>query len=208
MTHVSEKIHLDVILSDRFADAFTYALHLHRYQSRKVNAVPYISHLMAVAALVLEDGGSEDEAIAALLHDAVEDQGGEPIYTEILRRYGSQVAEIVHDCTIPPCSASQPWKSHKLDYLNQIRHASPEAQRVILADKLHNVRSLITNLRQTGESAWSAFAASKKDNLWLHQALADLFEQHVHSSLVAEFRQQIHILLSLATNPENQHLVE
>ncbi|GAB4460147.1 MAG: HD domain-containing protein [Elainellaceae cyanobacterium] len=201
MTYVPQKTHLDVILGDRFADAFTYALHLHRYQSRKVNAAPYISHLMAVAALVLEDGGSEEEAIAALLHDAVEDQGGEPIYTEILRRYGSQVAAIVHDCTVPPRAASQTWKSHKLDYLNQIRHASPEAQRVILADKLHNVRSLITNLRQTGESTWSAFAASKADNLWLHQELADLFEQYAHSSLVAEFRQQIHTLLSLATNP-------
>lgn len=208
MTRVPEKNYLDVILSDRFADAFTYALHLHRYQSRKVNAAPYISHLMAVAALVLEDGGSEDEAIAALLHDAVEDQGGEPIYTEILRRYGSRVAAIVGACTIPPRSASQTWKSHKLDYLNQIRHASPEAQRVILADKLHNVRSLITNLRQTGESTWSAFAASKTDNLWLQQSLADLFEQHVHSSLTAEFRQQIHTLVSLAINPKNQHLLE
>lgn len=208
MTSIPKKTHIDVILSDRFADAFTYALQLHRYQRRKVNAVPYMSHLMAVAALVLEDGGSEDEAIAALLHDAVEDQGGEPILTEIQHRYGSRVAAIVNACTIPPCSASQTWKSHKLDYLNQIRHASPEAQRVILADKLHNVRSLVTNLRQNGESTWTAFAASKVDNLWLHQALADVFEQRVHSTLVAEFRGQIHTLLNLATNPGNHHPVE
>lgn len=207
MTHVPETTRLNVILSDRFADAFTYALHLHRYQFRKVNAVPYMSHLMAVAALVLEDGGSEDEAIAALLHDAVEDQGGEPIYTEILRCYGSHVAAIVRDCTIPPRSTSQTWKSHKLDYLNQIRHASPEAQRVILADKLHNGRSLITNLRQSGDSTWSTFAASKADNLWLHQALADLFEQQVHGSMVVEFREQIQTLLSLAINSEHQHLI-
>ncbi|NJL41362.1 MAG: bifunctional (p)ppGpp synthetase/guanosine-3',5'-bis(diphosphate) 3'-pyrophosphohydrolase [Leptolyngbyaceae cyanobacterium SM1_4_3] len=186
-----------VILSDRFADAFAYALQLHRHQLRKVRPIAYISHPMAVASLVLEDGGSEDEAIAALLHDAVEDQGGEPIRLEILHRYGSNVAAIVEDCTIPPRSASQTWQHHKLTYLDQIQRSSPAAQRVILADKLHNVRSLITNLRQVGESTWSAFAASKADNIWLHQALADLFESHLQGSMVVEFRQQVNILLSL-----------
>lgn len=201
MNYSSEKSQPILVLSDRFADAFTYAFHLHRYQFRKVNAVPYISHLMSVAALVLEDGGSEDEAIAALLHDAVEDQGGEPIRVEILHRYGSRVAAIVDACTVPPRAPRQTWKSHKLDYLAQIRNAPPEAQRVILADKLHNLRSLILNLHQTGESIWTSFAANKLDNLWLHQALADLFEQHIHSSMVAEFRQQLHTLLRLATDP-------
>lgn len=137
-----------VILSDRFADAFAYALQLHRHQLRKVRAIAYISHPMAVASLVIEDGGSEDEAIAALLHDAVEDQGGEPIRIEIRHRYGSNVAAIVEDCTIPPRTASQTWKQHKLMYLDQIQRSSPAAQRVILADKLHNVRSLITNLKE------------------------------------------------------------
>lgn len=192
------------ILSDRFADAFTFALQLHRHQYRKVRSIPYISHLMAVAALVLEDGGSEDEAIAALLHDAVEDQGGEPIRTEILRRFGANVTAIVDACTMPPRAPTQSWKSHKLTYLDQIRRASPAAQRVILADKLHNVRSLIANLKQTGENTWSAFAANKADNIWLHQALADLFEAHSCSHLVADFRQEVNTLLTLIMdNPQN-----
>jgi len=187
----------DVVLSDRLADAFAYSLQLHRYQSRKVSPMPYISHLMAVTALVLEDGGSEDEAIAALLHDAVEDQGGEPIRAEILRRYGSNVAAIVDACTIPPWAASQSWKSHKLAYLDQLRRASPAAQRIILADKLHNVRSLITNLRRTGENTWSAFAANKADNIWLHQVLAELFEAYYCRYLVADFRQEVNTLFTL-----------
>ncbi|WP_346294429.1 HD domain-containing protein [Sphaerothrix gracilis] len=103
------------VLSNRFADAFAYTLSLHRHQCRKVQPVPYIAHLMGVAALVLEDGGSEDEAIAALLHDAVEDQGGEPIRIQIRHRYGEFILALVDACTESQSSLSRAGETTNSD---------------------------------------------------------------------------------------------
>jgi (p)ppGpp synthase/HD superfamily hydrolase len=183
------------ILSDRLADAVDFALSLHRYQTRKVRPIPYIAHLMSVAALVLEDGGSEDEAIAALLHDAVEDQGGAATRAEILQRFGPWVVAIVDACTEPPRQPGQSWRDHKQAYLNQIAQASQSAQRVALADKLHNVRSLIENLALQGDTIWGRFTAAPDDYLWLYQSLADLFDQALPGHLTAQFKATVNQLL-------------
>ena len=175
------------ILSDRLADAFALALSLHRYQTRKVQPIPYIAHLMSVAALVLEDGGSENEAIAALLHDAVEDQGGASTRAEILQRFGPQVTAIVDACTEPPRQLSQSWRDHKLAYLRQVEQAPESAQRVVLADKLHNVRSLLTNLGLYGNDTWNHFTATREDYLWFYVSLAAIFEQTLPGPLTNEF---------------------
>ena len=176
-----------IILSDRLADAFTVALGLHRHQPRKVRPIPYIAHLMSVAALVLEDGGSEHEAIAALLHDAIEDQGGAPTRAKLLQRFGPQVIAIVDVCTEPPRQTGQSWRDHKLAYLSQVAQATQSAQRVVLADKLHNVRSLLTNLGLYGNDTWNHFTATEEDYLWFYQSLAALFEQALPGPLTDEF---------------------
>jgi len=137
-------------LSNRFEDALRYAYTLHARQTRKGSNIPYIAHLLGVTALVLEDGGSEDEAIAALLHDAVEDQGGMKTLMEIRRRYGDLVAEIVEGCTDAIASPKPPWRQRKERYIEHLRHASPAVRRVSLSDKLHNARSILEDLRKDG----------------------------------------------------------
>ncbi|WP_017302238.1 HD domain-containing protein [Nodosilinea nodulosa] len=175
-------------LSDRLADAFAVVLNLHRDQTRKVRPIPYIAHLMSVAALVLEDGGSEDEAIAALLHDAIEDQGGVPTRAKLLQRFGPQVIAIVDVCTEPPRQPDQSWRDHKLAYLRQVAQAPEVAQRVVLADKLHNVRSLLENLALQGDVIWSRFAATPEDYLWLYRSLTDLFDRALPGHLTTQLK--------------------
>jgi (p)ppGpp synthase/HD superfamily hydrolase len=164
-----------MILSERFAQAFLYAFNLHRHQTRKGGSVPYLAHLMGVAALVIENGGSEDEAIAALLHDAPEDQGGKVVLDEIRRSFGNYVAEIVDGCTDTYEKPKLPWRSRKETYLNHLRHASPEVRRVSLADKLHNARSILQDLQGAGDSVWERFNGGKEGTLWYYRALVNVF---------------------------------
>lgn len=165
----------DRLLSQRFDQAFLWASQLHAEQRRKMNNTPYVAHLMSVAALVLEDGGSEEEAIAALLHDAVEDQGGLPTRSKILAQFGPAITAIVDGCTEPIPLPGEPWRSHKQRYFDQIYHSSPLVHRVVLADKLHNGRSLLVNLRQHGPDVWRQFRGSREDILWFHQQVLQLF---------------------------------
>jgi (p)ppGpp synthase/HD superfamily hydrolase len=176
-------------LTPQFEAALVYATQLHAQQRRKITHTPYIAHLLSVAALVLEDGGSEEEAIAALLHDAVEDQGGAITRAEIHRRFGSDVTAIVDGCTEPELTPTMTWKEHKQLYLEQLRQGSPQVRRVALADKLHNARTLLINLRLAGEGIWSEFRGGKENVLWLHEALLELFRQMSHSWMVEELEQ-------------------
>jgi len=137
-------------LGPRFNDAFLYAAEKHAAQTRKKTDVPYISHLMSVAALVLEAGGGEDEAVAALLHDVVEDCGGEPVLEEVRERFGDHVAKIVAGCTDAYTIPKPPWKQRKLDYLDVLRRAGDDIRLVSAADKLHNVRTIPCRLPQGG----------------------------------------------------------
>ena len=164
-----------VVLGSQFEAALVYAAQLHRQQQRKLTGVPYIAHLMAVAALVLEDGGSEDEAIAALLHDAVEDQGGLVTLKEIRQRFGPTVAEVVLGCTQPVGEAGLSWRERKQLYLNQVRAAEAEVQRIVLADKLHNGQSLLRLLQVYGDEVWAHFSGGQQGTLWLYGEYIKLF---------------------------------
>ena len=144
-------------LTNRFEDALVYATRLHTRQIRKGSGVPYVSHLLSVAALVLEDGGDEDEAIAALLPDALEDQGGKTTRAEIYRLFGERVGSIVDGCTESDTLPKPPWRDRKQRYLEQLRQGTPSIRRVALADKLHNARSLLFDYRQQGVAIWSVF---------------------------------------------------
>lgn len=156
-------------LSDRFEVALVYAFRLHRTQLRKGTQIPYIAHLMSVAALVLEDGGTEDEAIAALLHDAIEDQGGDAVRQEIRQRFGAEVSAIVEGCTESDSQPKPPWRERKAASLKVLETASEAVQRLALADKLHNAKSMLTEYRQCGDQVWHKFRGGREGTLWYYQ---------------------------------------
>lgn len=180
-----------VSLTERFQDAFGFAATLHARQKRKGTDIPYLSHLMGVTALVLEDGGDEDQAIAALLHDAVEDQGGLKTLEEIRQRFGQHVAEIVDGCTDAYTNPKPPWKQRKQDYLAHLHQASPEIVRVSLADKLHNARSISADLQRYGVSTWRRFNGGREGTLWYYHNLVDIFVERSSSPMVAELQRAV-----------------
>lgn len=184
-------------LTDRFEAALVYANRLHYHQTRKVGDIPYITHLLSVTALVLEDGGDEDEAIAAVLHDAVEDQGGKETREQIRQRFGERVAAIVDGCTESDTHPKPPWRDRKLRYIEQLRQGSPSVRRVALADKLHNARSLLRDYRRHGEKIWSAFTGGKAQTLWYYRSILTLY-QPTDSPLVGELAQVVGELERLA----------
>jgi (p)ppGpp synthase/HD superfamily hydrolase len=175
------------LLTTRFENAFAYASHLHRHQRRKSTSIPYLAHLLAVTALVLEDGGNEDEAIAALLHDAVEDQGGLRVLAEIRLRYGDRVAEIVEGCSDSFSLIKPPWKERKEKYLEHLHTASPEVIRVSLADKYHNASSTLRDLKAQGNTVWERFNGGRQGTLWYYQSLAGVFRTRTQSQLLLDF---------------------
>ena len=178
------------VLSDRYAEAFAYALELHRGQIRKGTNTPYVSHLIAVSGLVLEHGGSEVEAIAALLHDAVEDQGGAPTLAEIKRRFGDEVAAIVEGCSDTDQTPKPPWRERKEAYLAHVPHATRSVRLVSVADKLHNARAILGDYRVLGEAVWPRFKGGRDGTLWLYRALTDAYRSAIveptHPRLVEE----------------------
>ncbi|MEP0914544.1 HD domain-containing protein [Leptolyngbya sp. GB1-A1] len=186
-----------VQLTERFEEALIYANRLHANQVRKASGVPYMAHLLSVAALVLEDGGSEDEAIAALLHDAIEDQGGQAIREEIQTRFGNWVVAIVEGCTDSDTVPKPPWKERKLRYLENLQSASPEVVRVSLADKLHNARSLLMDWRKFGSSIWQQFNSDPEQRLWFYQELVPLYKMTNAGEMSEEFARTVQDLCNL-----------
>jgi (p)ppGpp synthase/HD superfamily hydrolase len=164
-------------LGRRFEEAFALANRLHQDHVRKASQIPYISHLLSVTALVLQDGGDEDEAIAALLHDAVEDQGGEQTLALIREKFGDKVAKIVYECSDSFTTPKPPWQKRKEEHIARLKNASPSAHRVMLADKLHNARALLRELRAKGDKAWELSKGGQKGMLWyfhtIHETLGE-----------------------------------
>lgn len=173
-------------MSPRLSEAFQYAAELHKTQLRKGTRVPYIAHLMSVAGIVLHYGGTEDEAIAALLHDAVEDQGGAATRAEIERRFGAAVAAIVDGCTDSDTVPKPPWRERKEAYLAHLAEASPSVRLVSAADKLDNARSLLRGYRIFGEGLWGRFNGGREGTLWYYRSLAAAFRAAGDGPLVEE----------------------
>jgi GTP pyrophosphokinase len=189
------------VLTDRFDRALLYATHVHGGQVRKGTGVPYIAHLLAVAATVLEYGGSEDMAIAALLHDAVEDQGGEPRLADIRNRFGDRVADIVRSCsdTVVNSSSGQKkedWRIRKLRYIDHLSSVDHETLLVSLSDKVHNARSILRDLRkpEIGASIWDRFNNSKNDTLWYYREVANAFMRYLPGQLANELTEIVDVL--------------
>lgn len=163
------------MLSSKFGDALVYASQLHCDQFRKGTHIPYVSHLLAVTAIVLEHGGTEDEAIAALLHDAVEDQGGSETREEIRKEFGDTVVAIVDGCSDTDTVPKPPWCERKLAYIANVVEAPRSVRLVSAADKLHNARAILADYRQHGETLWGRFNGGRDGTLWYYRALADAF---------------------------------
>ncbi len=179
------------MLSERFTQALVYATQLHAHQVRKGSGVPYIAHLLGVASIALEYGANEDEAIAALLHDAIEDQGGAATREEIRRRFGDNVTAIVDGCTDADTTPKPPWRERKQAYIAHLATASPSVLLVAAADKLYNARSILRDYRVCGESVWQRFQGGKEGTLWYYQALAVAFRQRGSHPLFEELEQVV-----------------
>ncbi len=162
------------MLTERFDDALLFAHEVHRRQKRKGTGIPYVSHLLAVASLVLEHGGTEDQAIAGLLHDAAEDQGGEEMLARIREKFGERVARIVADCTDTYEEPKPPWRPRKEAYIASTARKSAESLLVSLADKVHNARSILVDLRRHGPALWERFAGGR-ETIWYYESLARAF---------------------------------
>ena len=159
-------------LSERFDHALRFASELHRHQPRKQSPVPYISHLMAVSALVLEHGGDENQAIAALLHDGPEDQGGPPTLARIESEFGEDVASLVNECTEPLHLGKSEWRARKKAYLAHLASISPRAALIAGCDKVHNARSLLLALESEGDQAFERFNGKARGTRWWYGQLA------------------------------------
>jgi (p)ppGpp synthase/HD superfamily hydrolase len=174
------------MLTHRFDDALSLAARLHRDQRRKVSDIPYISHLLAVAALVLEHGGDEDQAIAGLLHDAVEDQGGLDTARLIRERFGPRVEEIVLACSDSDGAEKAPWKERKLAYVASIAEKHPDALLVTTCDKLHNAASILRDFHRVGPAVFNRFTAGMDGTLWYYRSLAERIAAALPGTLSAK----------------------
>ena len=168
----------NVRLSARYFEAVAYASGLHAGQTRKGTTIPYVAHLLGVSSLVLEALGDEDQAIAALLHDAAEDCGGEPRLVEIEEMFGSRVASIVRGCSdslVEDPTVKAPWRERKEEYIAHLQGVSQDVILVSCADKLHNARSLWTDIQRDGVETMKRFNASGPQIAWYYSSLLDAF---------------------------------
>lgn len=190
-----------LMTTERFASAMTYADRVHRGQYRKGTGIPYIAHILGVASLAIEYGATEDEAIAALLHDAAEDGGGEATLAEIRAAYGDAVADIVLGCSdslVEDPEDKLPWQERKENYLAHLENASLSVCLVSAADKLHNVRSIIRDHREHGDEVWQRFQGRREGTLWYYETVAHTLVRRYHSQLTRDLQEAVDQLLGLA----------
>lgn len=173
-------------LSEKFEEALLYATRVHGGQLRKKTQIPYIGHLLGVAAIAMEYGANETETIGALLHDAVEDGGGPERQREIEARFGPAVGKIVAGCTDTDETPKPPWRERKEKYIAHLATASASVRLVSASDKLHNARAIVHNLREDGDEVWSRFKAGKAGSLWYYRALVTAFREHGRHPLIEE----------------------
>ena len=194
------------LLSLRLHEALEYAIELHGRDAQKQTPVPFLAHLLSVCALVQRDGGDEDEAIAALLHDSLEDKPADTNPALLSKRFGPRVLALIQLATDTPPDytggSKPPWRGRKERYLQHVRHTRPSDLRVTVADKVDNARALLADYRRVGESLWSRFNAGKADQLWYYQtALAAYKEVGFGGPLLGELDHLVDQLVHAATYP-------
>ena len=177
-------------ITPKLYNALTLAFKLHGHDARKKSDVPYIAHLLAVCALVQLDGGSEDEAIAALLHDLLEDKPEEINREEIRQSFGDHVLKIIEVSTDTPKDYAggqkPPWKKRKKAYIEHICETDPALLRVTIADKIDNARAILADHQRLGDQVWERFNAGKKDQLWYYSSCVEAFDLSGYSGPLLE----------------------
>jgi (p)ppGpp synthase/HD superfamily hydrolase len=193
-----------MILSPKFEQALVYAATIHAGQTRKGTGIPFLVHLMSVASIALEHGAHEEEAIGALLHDAVEDAGGKARLEDIRARFGEKVAEIVEGCTDPQAKPKPPWRARKAAFIAHIPRAHESVRLVAAADKLHNARTILRDLRALGDAVWDRYSGGKEGMLWYYRCLVQAFKTSGISPLVEELERVVAEIerLSKSKDPE------
>lgn len=194
------------MLTERYEQALIFVNNLHSKQLRKGTTIPYMSHLMGVSSIVLEDGGDEDEAIGALLHDTIEDcsdeypGGAVALRRDIRKQFGNTVLEIVEHCTDADTKPKPPWHSRKQSYIDSIANKPDNALRVSCSDKLHNARAILRDYREHGEELWGRFKGGR-DSLWYYSSLVSAFKEtgRVSDSLLGELDRTVRELHGLAS---------
>lgn len=189
-------------LTSCFSEALLLAHALHSDQKRKQSKVPYISHLLGVCAIALEYGANEEEAIAALLHDAVEDQGGADTEKLIRERFGDNVADIVRNCSDTDVTPKPPWRERKERYIAHLQTANASTLLVSASDKLHNCQTILSDFREVGDEVWQRFKGGKDGTLWYYQSLVTAFDNNSHHRprLVGELNHVVEELVKLANS--------
>ena len=183
---------------EKFEEALLYASRLHRDQTRKGTDTPYVTHLLAVAAIVGESGGTEDEVVAALLHDAPEDRGGKERLQDIRERFGDEVAEIVAGCTDTYEDPKPEWRPRKEAYVAHVATAPASVRLVSAADKLHNARTILADLRSLGDELWDRFTGGKEGTLWYYRALVEAYAGAGENPIVEELDRVVWEIEALA----------
>ena len=196
---------MGLITTARFESALVYAHQVHQNQRRKGTGIPYIAHILGVAALAMEYGANEDEAIGALLHDAAEDGGGEATLAEIRARFGDAVADIVLGCSdslVEDPEDKLPWRERKENYLAHLEKASPSVCLVSAADKLHNVRSIMRDYHEHGEEIWNRFQGRRDGTLWYYETVADMLMRRYRAQLTRDLQDEVDALLALVNEDQ------
>jgi GTP pyrophosphokinase len=186
--------------SARFEDALVYAHKVHQGQIRKSTGIPYVAHILGVAAIAMEYGATEDEAIGALLHDAAEDGGGEETLAEIRARFEDAVADIVLGCSdslVQNPEDKLPWRDRKEGYLAHLETASTSVCLVSAADKLHNVRAITRDYRAEGEDIWNRFQGKRDGTLWYYDEVSDALLRRYRAPITRDLRREVDELLAL-----------
>src|ERR1700684_4426940 len=182
-------------LTPQFVEAMAYAAEKHATQTRKGSDTPYLGHLLSVTGYVIEADGTETEAIAALLHDAAEDQGGEATLAEIRQKFGADVASIVAECSDTVVTPKPPWRERKENYMRHLSEASDSAVLVSLADKLHNAHAILRDFRAHGDELWQRFSVKDPaDHLWYYRSLLEVYSARFHNWMIDELREVIDAL--------------
>jgi GTP pyrophosphokinase len=198
-------------LGERFERALAWASELHRDQRRKGSNIPYVAHVLAVASIAIEHGATEDEAIAALLHDSIEDQGAafggaEKLRAAIRERFGDAVLAIVEGCTDSDTIPKPPWKQRKQAFLERLEKAPPSVLLVVCADKLHNARSTVVDLARTTDRAdrnayLEKFNGGREGTLWYYRTVGKILLERMPGQLADELARAV-LELSLLANPQ------
>ena len=178
---------------DKYLEAYVYSYKLHKKQTRKGSNIPYFTHLSSVSNLIIENNGTTTQAIAGLLHDAVEDQGGAKTLAAIKRKFGPKVAKIVDQCSDTTIKPKPPWKTRKIKYIENIKNKTQDTLLVSLCDKYHNANCILSDYQKVGEEIWDRFTASKQETFWYYESLYKEFKKYLknHLELIKAYKNTV-----------------